>query len=69
MICQISDKISLNSIMTKYLSGSWKYQSVKYIDLINGMFISACEICDYIDRYIYKEIPKKKKTIRIDKLK
>ena len=46
--------------MTKYLSGSWKYESVKYIDLINGMFISACEICDYIDRYIYKEIPKKK---------
>ncbi|KAJ0575456.1 hypothetical protein HanIR_Chr05g0212921 [Helianthus annuus] len=51
MICQISDKISLNSIMTKYLTGSWKYESDKYIDLIKGMYITACEIYDYIDMY------------------
>ncbi|KAJ0576099.1 hypothetical protein HanIR_Chr05g0220331 [Helianthus annuus] len=48
MICQTSDKISLNNILTRFLTGPWKYESDKYIDFIKDMYITACEICDYI---------------------
>ncbi|KAJ0899724.1 hypothetical protein HanRHA438_Chr08g0371901 [Helianthus annuus] len=44
--------------MTLYLTCFWKYEFVKYIDHIDGMYITACEIYDYIDIYIYKEFQK-----------
>ena len=44
--------------MTRYLTCFWKYESAKYIDLIEGIYITACEIYNYIDMYIYKEFQK-----------
>ncbi|KAJ0455101.1 hypothetical protein HanRHA438_Chr15g0700071 [Helianthus annuus] len=58
MICQTSDKISLNNILTGFLTYFGNMKLLYTFNLMKGMYITADEIYKYIDMYIYKEFQK-----------